>query len=67
MAAGHQLQVVVPGGYWKNVQLLDEPGYDRFAGETPFCLLSEGVAPGFDYLDFEFDEDDAIRALVANK
>ncbi len=38
---GEQLQLTVPSGYWKATQLT--------AGE--FGLLSEAVAPGFDYDD----------------
>ena len=41
--AGHQLQLTVKGGEWKASQLL--------AGE--FGLVSEAVAPGFDYQDNE--------------
>ena len=68
VAAGHQLQVMIPGGCWKHTQLLDDdPRYARFTGEAAFCLLSEAVAPGFDYRDLETDKDGAIRAVVANQ
>ena len=39
--AGEQLQLTVPGGYWKATQLVN--------GE--YGLLSEAVSPGFDYDD----------------
>lgn len=39
--AGHQLQLVVPGGVWKASHLPD--------GE--YGLISEAVAPGFDFAD----------------
>ena len=41
ITAGQRLQLVVPGGYWKGSRLL--------SGE--YSLLSEAVAPGFDYRD----------------
>lgn len=40
---GQLLQMTVPGGYWKSSRLL--------SGE--FGLISESVAPGFDYRDME--------------
>ena len=43
LAAGEQLQLTVPGGYWKATRL--EQG--------EFGLLSEAVAPGFDYDDMQ--------------
>ena len=41
IAEGEQLQLIVPGGYWKASHLTQ--------GE--YGLLSEAVAPGFDYDD----------------
>ncbi len=41
LAAGEQLQLLVPGGFWKASQLL--------CGE--YGLISEAVCPGFDYDD----------------
>lgn len=41
LGAGQQLQLLVPGGWWKATELID--------GE--FGLLSEAVAPGFDFAD----------------
>ena len=41
LPAGQQLQLTVPGGYWKGSRLLH--------GE--YSLISEAVSPGFDYAD----------------
>lgn len=41
LAAGEQLQLLVPGGWWKATELVH--------GE--FGLLSEAVSPGFDFAD----------------
>lgn len=43
LESGHQLQLLVPGGYWKATELV--------AGE--FALLSEAVCPGFCPQDME--------------
>ncbi|MCW8998431.1 MAG: cupin domain-containing protein, partial [Kangiellaceae bacterium] len=43
IANGDELQLIVPGGYWKASQLT--------SGE--FSLISEAVSPGFDYSDNE--------------
>lgn len=40
---GQQLQMLVPGGWWKATELVD--------GE--FGLLSEAVCPGFDFADMQ--------------
>ena len=40
---GQQLQMLVPGGWWKATELID--------GE--FGLISEAVCPGFDYVDMQ--------------
>jgi len=40
---GQQLQMLVPGGWWKATELID--------GE--FGLLSEAVCPGFDFADMQ--------------
>lgn len=42
--AGHEPQVVVPGGVWQGTCL--EP-------EVDFVLLGATMAPGFDYADYE--------------
>ncbi|MDX1692289.1 MAG: cupin domain-containing protein [Ketobacteraceae bacterium] len=51
--AGHQLQLLVPGGYWKASRLLG----------GPYSLISEAVSPGFDYADNQLACRDDISAL----
>ncbi len=41
LLAGQQLQLTVPGGYWKGSRLV----------EGEYSLISEAVSPGFDYTD----------------
>ncbi len=41
LAAGEQLQLLVPGGWWKATELVS----------GGFGLLSEAVSPGFDFAD----------------
>ena len=53
VAAGQQLQVVVPRGVWQGSVL--EPG-----GE--FALLGCTVAPGFDYEDYEHGSREELMA-----
>jgi uncharacterized protein len=48
--AGHELQFVVPGGVWKASELVD--------GE--YGLLSEAVAPGFDFADMQLGQKDDL-------
>ena len=49
---GHVPQLRVPGGYLKGGKILvDEKECASFPGEIPFTLISEEVAPGFDYRD----------------
>ncbi len=66
VAAGQQLQVVVPRGVWQGSLL--EPG-------GAFALLGCTVAPGFEYIDYEGgdrqsllneypDQDELIRRLT---
>jgi predicted cupin superfamily sugar epimerase len=43
--AGEQLQMLVAGGYWKATQLIMDTTTSNYG------LLSEAVAPGFDYAD----------------
>ena len=52
LAAGQQLQLVVRGGVWKASHL---PGGD-------YGLISEAVAPGFEYQDMTLGERDALLA-----
>jgi predicted cupin superfamily sugar epimerase len=49
-AQGHQLQLVVRGGTWKASHLA--------AGE--YGLISEAVAPGFEYADMQLGEREAL-------
>lgn len=44
LANGEEMQLVVPGGWWKSAEI----------GEGDFALIGEAVAPGFDYHDFVF-------------
>ena len=52
LAAGEQLQLVVAGGTWKATRLS--------GGE--FGLLSEAVAPGFEYADMELASTAVLEA-----
>ena len=52
LANGEQLQLLVPGGWWKGTELI---GGD-------FGLLSEAVCPGFDFADMELARFDLIAA-----
>lgn len=52
LANGQQLQLTVPGGFWKASQLL----------EGDYGLISEAVCPGFDYDDHEMAEPEAIAS-----
>ena len=47
LANGHQLQYVVPGGYWLGAEVKEENAY---------ALVGCTVAPGFDFQDFELAE-----------
>lgn len=50
LAAGQQLQLLVPGGTWKASELM----------EGEYGLIAEAVCPGFDYRDMEL----ATRAML---
>ncbi len=52
LAAGQQLQLLVPGDWWKASQLR--------SGD--YGLISEAVCPGFDYRDHAFADAADIRA-----
>lgn len=52
-----QLQLIVPGGYWKASQLIN--------GE--FALISEAVSPGFDYADMQIALNSQLEALCPEK
>ncbi len=51
LTAGQQLQLHVPGGYWKASRLE--------SGE--FGLLSEAVSPGFDFNDMQLADADQMQ------
>jgi len=51
IAHGETLQLLVPGGYWKASRLC--------GGE--YALISEAVAPGFDYADNELATEEMAR------
>jgi predicted cupin superfamily sugar epimerase len=53
LAAGQDVQVVVPRGVWQGSLL--EPGGD-------FALLGCTVAPGFEYADYESGNRDALQS-----
>lgn len=55
-AQGHVFQMTVPGGVWKASYLM---GNNLMAGS--FGLLSEAVAPGFDYRDRELATPEAFQ------
>lgn len=48
LAAGQQLQLLVKGGDWKLSRLITESSKDQ---RYDFGLVSEAVAPGFDFKD----------------
>lgn len=56
ISQGHLLQLLVKGGYWK-ASILKQ-------GE--FGLLSEAVAPGFDYSDMTIAKPDILQTLFPN-
>jgi predicted cupin superfamily sugar epimerase len=52
---GQQLQLTVPGGVWKASRVATD-------GEHGFGLISEAVAPGFDYADMTLARADELIA-----
>jgi len=50
--AGQQLQVVVPAGTWQGIFLNDGGS---------FALMGTGVAPGFDFDDFEIAQRESLK------
>lgn len=60
--AGHKFQVPVKGGVWKCGRLLvdsaDLPSKDMY------CLIGEGVAPGFDFYDFTWVTAQMVKETV---
>lgn len=57
LAAGHQLQLAVPGGVWKASHL---PAGD-------YGLISEAVAPGFEYEDMTLGTREQLYALFPDQ
>ncbi|HVT62910.1 MAG TPA: cupin domain-containing protein [Legionellaceae bacterium] len=53
ITAGHTLQKLVKGGYWKA----------SFLESGPFGLLSEAVSPGFEYADMTLGDSDLMKTL----
>ena len=52
--AGQKLQLTVPGGVWKASRLA--------SGRHGYGLISEAVAPGFDYADMTLGKRDGLKA-----
>lgn len=71
---GHKLQLTVPGGYWK-ASFFHEPAddaqsaykYVQFKDDQRYGLLSEALAPGFDYRDNELATVEKIKALFGDE
>lgn len=59
LANGQQLQLLVPGGWWKATELVTD---DR--GLPDYGLLSEAVCPGFDFADMELGTAADIAATL---
>lgn len=55
VSGGEKLQIVFPAGCFK-------AGY--LNGE--YCLIGEGVAPGFDFRDFQFVDEDMLRKVLTS-
>jgi hypothetical protein len=55
---GETLQLLVPGGWWKASRLC--------AGESDYGLISEAVAPGFEYADNEIATEGLVQQLFPN-
>ena len=56
---GQLYQLFVPGGVWKASHLSQ--------GESGFGLISEAVAPGFDYADMQLGEAAMLSGLCVSK
>lgn len=61
LAAGQQLQLTVPGGYWKASQLRCEANNLMQKIVPDYGLISEAVSPGFDYRDMELAQASVIK------
>lgn len=62
LAAGQQLQLIVPGGYWKASRLRHEKQALKRSEIFDYGLISEAVSPGFDYQDMELAEAQVIQS-----
>lgn len=61
---GEVMQLTVKGNYLKAARLMTErTGHETFPGETPFTLISEVVAPGFEYQDRHVFSKNEIKDL----
>ena len=60
--AGQKLQFMVPGGCWKASELMAPDSVSPDAAD--FNLISEAVAPGFDYDDWVIAGEDDIKKLL---
>lgn len=56
LSRGEKLQIVFPAGCYK-------AGY--LNGD--YCVIGEGVSPGFDFRDFAFVDEDALRARLSQR
>ena len=54
LAAGHQLQLLVPGGSWKRSALI----------QGDWGLVSEAVTPGFDFADNDIADAEQVKTIV---
>lgn len=60
--SGQQLQLLVPGGYWKASVLCKCDG----EGDDEYSLISEAVSPGFEYADNELASTEVIQKALPN-
>lgn len=63
IANGERPQLVVKGGDWKVTQLCLDKTRPNDADPLDYGLISEAVAPGFDYRDNEIATLDTIKRL----
>lgn len=64
IAAGHKMQLIVEGGFWKAGRILTagqiaKSGYVSDS-DCDYSLIGEAVGPGFDFHDFEFVESEEV-------
>lgn len=58
LAKGHKLQVIVTSGEWKCGDLLTS--YQNII-PIEYCIIGEGVGPGFDFHDFQFVQEQDLN------